>query len=75
VNQDRLDALARRNPMLATVLTPLIGYEATARIVERAAREGRSIEEVALEMTGLEASELKRLLDPLRATEPGRSGR
>ena len=33
----------------------------------------RSIEEVALEMSGLDAGELKRLLEPRRATEPGRS--
>jgi fumarate hydratase, class II len=75
VNKNRLDALARRNPMLATVLTPLIGYEKSAQIVKKALAEERSIEQVALEMTDLDAAELKRLLDPIRATEPGRSTR
>jgi fumarate hydratase class II len=74
VNRDRLDELARRNPMLITVLTPMVGYETAALIVEKAAREGRSIEEIALELTDVDAAELKRLLDPRRATEAGRPG-
>jgi fumarate hydratase class II len=68
VNSEKMEALARRNPILATVLTPRIGYDAAADIVKRAAAESRCIEEIAREVTGLAEDELRRLLDPRRAT-------
>ena len=68
VNSEKMEALARRNPILATVLTPRIGYDAAADIVKRAAAENRCIEEIAREVTGLAEDELRRLLDPRRAT-------
>jgi fumarate hydratase class II len=57
-----------RNPILATALNRLIGYEQAAAIVKRAYREGRPIKEVALEMTQLSRQELDRLLDPAALT-------
>jgi fumarate hydratase class II len=68
VNEDRLRRLAESNPILATVLNPLIGYDQAAKIVKQAAREGRTIKEVAQERTSLSREELDKLLDPLRAT-------
>ena len=68
VNEDRLRRLAESNPILATVLNPLIGYDQAAEIVKQAAREGRTIKEVAEERTSLSREELDKLLDPLRAT-------
>ncbi len=68
VDEGRLRRLAERNPILATVLAPRIGYELTAKLVQRAQSEDRSLKEVALEMTGLNAAELDSLLDPLQAT-------
>jgi fumarate hydratase class II len=68
VNEDRLRRLAESNPILATVLNPLIGYDQAAEIVKQAAREGRTIKEVALERTSLSREELDKLLDPARAT-------
>lgn len=67
VNEDRLRRLAESNPILATVLNPLIGYDQAAEIVKQAAREGRTIKEVAQERTSLSREELDKLLDPLRA--------
>ncbi len=71
VNEERLDALARRNAILATVLAPRIGYDAAAELVKRSALENRSIEELARETTGIDADELHRLLDPRLITGPG----
>jgi fumarate hydratase class II len=68
VNEERLRRLAESNPILATVLNPLIGYDLAAEIVKQAAREGRTIVDVAHERTGLSREELEKLLDPLRAT-------
>jgi len=68
VNEARLAAVLERNPILATALNRLIGYEQGAAIVKRAYREGRPIKEVALEMTTLSREELDRLLDPAELT-------
>ncbi len=68
VNETGLRARVDRNPILATVLTPVIGYEQGAKIVNRAIDENRSIKDVAKEITDLEADELERLLDPVRMT-------
>jgi len=70
VNEERLKKLAAGNPILATVLAPLVGYDKAAEIVKQALREERSIAEVAAEQTNLSKEELQNLLDPLRATNP-----
>jgi fumarate hydratase class II len=57
--------------MLATGLTPAIGYDAAAAIAKEAAKSGRTIREVAREKTELSEEELSRLLDAGRMTEPG----
>jgi fumarate hydratase class II len=70
VNEDRLRQLARSNPILATALAPLIGYDKAAEIVKQAVRNGRAIVDVASEQTNLSRDELEKLLDPLRLTGP-----
>jgi fumarate hydratase, class II len=74
VNEERLSAALDRNPILVTALNPVIGYEKGAAIAKKAYAEGRPILEVAAEMTGLDASELRRLLDPLALTQGGIKG-
>ncbi len=71
VNEERIAGLVGRNPILVTALNPVIGYELGAKIAKRAYAEGRSLKEVALEMTDLSAAELDRLLDPRQLTEGG----
>jgi fumarate hydratase class II len=53
-----------RNPILATALNVAVGYETAARIAKAAAAAGRTVREVAAEMTSLSSAELDRLLDP-----------
>ena len=62
----RLDEALARNPILVTALNPVIGYERAAAIAKRAYAEGRPVFDVALEMSGLKAEELRTLLDPAR---------
>jgi fumarate hydratase, class II len=71
VNEEHIAALVGRNPILVTALNPVIGYEKGAEIAKRAYAEGRSLKEVALEMTDLTSAELDRLLDPRKLTEGG----
>ena len=60
-----------KNPILVTALNPVIGYSKAAEIAKRAHKEGRSIKEIALEMTDLSEKKLDYLLDPSRLTKGG----
>lgn len=71
VNEVRLGEALARNPILATALNPLIGYEKAAAIAKRAYAEGRPVFDVALEDSGLDADLLRRVLDPVALTEGG----
>jgi fumarate hydratase class II len=71
VNEEHIASLVGRNPILVTALNPVIGYEMGAKIAKKAYAEGRSLKDVALELTGLTAEELDRLLDPRQLTEGG----
>ena len=74
VNRERLAAIVGRNPILATALNPIIGYERAAEIAKRAQAEDRTVLEVALEMTELDEATLSRLLDPMTLTRGGLPG-
>jgi fumarate hydratase class II len=71
VNRDRIAGLVDQNPILVTALNPVIGYDKAAQIAKKAYAEGRSVKDVAAEMTGLSKAELNRLLDPVPMTEGG----
>ena len=71
VNRDRIAAALDHNPILVTALNPVIGYEKGTAIVKQAYAEGRSIREVAAELTDLTADELDRLLDTAELTRGG----
>src|SRR5262249_38465678 len=73
-NVARLDEALVRNPILATALNPVIGYERAAAIGKRAYAEGRPVFDVALEMSGLKEEELRRLLDPAALIRGGLHG-
>jgi fumarate hydratase class II len=68
VNQEEIDSVINRNPVLATALNSVIGYELGTQIVKKAYADKRAIIEVALEMTELDEGKLKELLDPFRLT-------
>jgi len=71
VNREAVEAALARNPILVTALNPVIGYEQGAEIAKRAYAEGRSVLDVAREVTGMGEEELARLLDPAALTKPG----
>lgn len=68
---ERGPAMVEQGLAIGTALAPTIGYDAAADIAKEADRSGRTIREVAREMTELSESELDELLDPARMTEPG----
>ena len=68
VNQENIESMLSRNPILATALNATIGYEKGAQIVKKAYQDKRSIIEVANEMTDLDSETLAELLDPVKLT-------
>lgn len=68
VNRERMRELTEKNPIIATVLNPLLGYDKTAEVVKKALRENKSIKDVVVEMQLLSAEEAERILDPKRMT-------
>ncbi|RDZ28393.1 class II fumarate hydratase [Lysobacter silvisoli] len=71
VRQERVREALDRNPILVTALNPIIGYEKAAAIAKQAYKEGRPVQEVAREATGLPEKQLRKLLDPAALTRGG----
>ena len=71
VNTAHIKEALDRNPILVTALNRVIGYEKGAAIAKKAYAEGRSVIDVAAEMTDLSEAELKQLLDPEKLTQGG----
>ena len=71
VNRQHIAGLVGQNPILVTALNPIIGYDKAAQIAKKAYSEGRSLKDVAAEMTDLSKEELNHLLDPRKMTEGG----
>ena len=71
VNTAHIKEALDRNPILVTALNRVIGYEKGAAIAKKAYAEGRSVIDVAAEMTDLSEAELIKLLDPEKLTKGG----
>lgn len=74
VNSDHMLDLVDKNPIMVTVLNPIIGYEKGAAIAKKAYKEKRRLKDVALEDTDLSEEQLKVLLDAKSMTEGGIKG-
>jgi aspartate ammonia-lyase len=68
---ERCRTYAEASPGLATALSPLIGYEAAARVAAEAVRSGRSVVDIVRDRALLGPEALRRVLDPLAMTRPG----
>jgi fumarate hydratase class II len=71
VNEGHVAELVLRNPIIATVLNPIIGYDKAAEVVKKALREKKTVKQVVVEMGYLSAKDADRLLDPAKMTRPG----
>jgi fumarate hydratase class II len=56
---------------MCTSLAPVIGYDKAAKIAKVAYESGKTIRQVALEISGLDKAKLDQLLDARSQTEPG----
>lgn len=71
VNEGHMTELVLRNPIIATVLNPLIGYDKAAEVVKKALRDKKTVKQVVVEMGYLDEKEADNLLDPAKMTKPG----
>ncbi|HET6515797.1 MAG TPA: class II fumarate hydratase [Thermodesulfovibrionales bacterium] len=71
VNEEHIHELIHRNPIIATVLNPIIGYEKAAEVVKKALKERKTVKKAAVEMGYLSEDDAERLLDPEMMTRPG----
>jgi fumarate hydratase, class II len=70
-NAERASAFVEQSLAMCTVLAPVIGYEKAAAIAKEAYRTGRTVREVAREMSGIAEDRLNALLDPRSQTGGG----
>ena len=68
VNHSMINHNLAKNPILATALNQLIGYDESAKIAKKAYEEKRTVLDVARELTDISEAELIKLLDPKRLT-------
>ena len=62
-NVSRIQSLVEQSLMLATALTPYIGYDKAAELAKKAYKEGKTIREVVKESNVLSDEELEKALD------------
>ena len=74
IKGEKMLDLVDKNPIMVTVLNPIIGYEKGAAIAKQAYAQGRTLKDVALENTDLSESELEELLDAKEMTKGGIKG-
>jgi fumarate hydratase class II len=75
VNEARLQESLHRNPIIATVLVPMIGYDKSAEVVKKARRENTTVRQAVVALGYLSAKDAERILDPMKMTGPGKKGR
>lgn len=68
INTEKVAQNVARNPMLATALTSMIGYNKSAEIAKIAYTENRTVLDVAKDLTDISEAELIKILDPKAMT-------
>lgn len=56
--------------MLATSLSPKLGYDMTAKIIKKAYLENISLKDAAVSMGSISNDEFKKIVDPKKMLEP-----
>ena len=64
INESSIKHSLERNPIIATRLNDIVGYDKAATIVKEAYKTNKPIIDVAESMTDLTRSQLTKLLDP-----------
>ena len=73
VNQARVQQQLDSSLMLATALTPHIGYQPSARVAQHALARGSTLREAALDLNVVSAGQFDDWVNPLHMLAPGTS--
>jgi fumarate hydratase class II len=71
VNEQHILKLIHMNPIIATVLNPIIGYDKAAEVVKKALKERKTVKQVVVEMGYLSKEKAEKILKPEVMTKPG----
>ena len=71
VDEEHIAEYVCRNPIIATVLNPIIGYDKTVEIVKRALLENKTVKQVVVEMKYLSSEQAEKILKPELMTKSG----
>ena len=74
VNEKHILELIQMNPIIATVLNPIIGYDKASEVVKKALKERKTVKQVVVEMGYLSKEKAEKILKPEVMTKPGFSG-
>jgi fumarate hydratase class II len=74
VNEKHILELIHMNPIIATVLNPIIGYDKAAEVVKKALKERKTVKQVVVEMGYLSKEKAEKILKPEVMTKPRFSG-
>jgi fumarate hydratase class II len=69
-NRERCNAMVEQSLAMCTALAPVIGYDRAAEIAKEANKTGKTVRQIAEEKKVLSESELKKVMDARRMTEP-----
>jgi len=70
-DKKRCEDMIEQSLAMCTVLAPIIGYDAAAKLAKEAYETGKTVRQVALEKKILPEDELNKVLDPWSMTVPG----
>ncbi len=74
-DRERCLSLIEQSLAMCTPLAPVIGYDKAAEIAKKAYATGKTVREVAREMSGLSEKELAEIFNLRLLTEPGIRGK
>jgi fumarate hydratase class II len=74
-DRERCESLVERSLAMCTPLAPVIGYDKAAEIAKTAHATGRTVRDVARELSGLSDKELDEIFNLRGLTEPGIRGK
>ena len=74
-DRERCESLVEQSLAMCTPLAPVIGYDKAAEIAKKAYKEGKTVREVAREISGLTEKQLNEIFNLHALTEPGIRGK
>jgi fumarate hydratase class II len=74
-DRERCESLVEQSLAMCTPLAPVIGYDKAAEIAKKAYKEGKTVREVAREVSGLTEKQLNEIFNLHALTEPGIRGK